>query len=136
MLSKELPIGYWIKQADELLTKGINVIHSSFDLDRTEWQVLHSINEKGQINKIELTAFIKPFADQDTLNTIIKKFEEAEVLQEKGETLTLTGKGIELHRTCFERQKVFRQKAMAGVSESQYQETVSTLRKIVENLNG
>src|SRR5438128_2509899 len=119
MRSKNLPIGYWIKQVDELLTKRIDGIQSSFDLTRTEWQVLNLSKEKGPINRLELATLIKPFADLNSFNTILAKFEDSQLLEAENGKLTLTGKGIELHKACFEKQKVFRQKAMAGISEQQ-----------------
>ncbi len=36
MKLKDLPIGYWIKQADNLLTQGINKIQAEFDFSRTD----------------------------------------------------------------------------------------------------
>lgn len=135
MKSQRLPIGYWIKRADELLTKEIDEIQSSFELTRTDWQVLNSIFERGQTDKSELTTLMKPFADLDLLNTILIKFKEDNLLREGTEQLTLTDKGIELHKACFEKQKAFRQKAMADISEQQYQETILTLQKIINNLS-
>ena len=129
------PIGYWIKQADELLTKRINEIHFSAGLTRTDWQVLNSINGIGQITRNKLLTDIKPFADENSLNTIIAKLKDEGLLVEVTEEFTLTAKGIELHRSCLEKQNTFRQKAMIGISEQQYEETVSTLQKIVANIS-
>lgn len=63
MQSNKMPIGYWIKQADELLTRGIDDIYSSSGITRTGWQILNSINEKEFIMKVDLTNLMKPFAD-------------------------------------------------------------------------
>lgn len=128
------PIGYWIKQADEFLTKGINEVQSSFGLTRTDWQVLNFVNEKGQTDANELEIFIKPFADGDTLQLIIAKFIKNLLLKEETGKFSLTDKGIKLHGNCLEKQKIFRQKAMADISEQQYQETILTLQKIINNL--
>ena len=134
MTSKEPPIGYWIKQVDELLTKGINEIHSSFELTRTEWQVLNSIKENEKISKSELSALIRPFESEDSLDTTLGKLREKKILSGETEKLLLTDKGIEMHKACMEKQKAFRQKAMTNISEQQYQEIIITLKKIAENL--
>lgn len=63
MQQENKPIGYWIKQADELLTQGINTIQASFQLDRTDWQVLNTIAEHRSIGSRELTQSIQPFAN-------------------------------------------------------------------------
>jgi hypothetical protein len=63
MQSKELPIGYWIKQTDLLLTKGIDDIQSSFGMTRTDWQILNAVSEKAFVNRVDLINLILPFAD-------------------------------------------------------------------------
>jgi|SRR5450432_3653726 len=134
MEAKKLPIGYFIKQADDLLTKGINEIQSESGLTRTDWQILNSIAEKEQSNEAELTMLLKPFAKENSVNAILTKFKTDLLLNEKDNKLSLTKKGIELHKTCLEKQKLFRQTAMLDISELQYQQAVSTLQKIIENL--
>jgi hypothetical protein len=134
MQTKKLPIGYFIKQADDLLTKGINEIQSESRLTRTDWQILNSIAEKEQLNKAELITLMKPFADENSVNIILTKFKTGLLLSENGTKLSLTEKGIELHKTCFVKQKLFRVTAMLDITEQQYQQTISTLQKIIENL--
>ena len=134
MQSNKMPIGYWIKQADELLTRGIDDIHSSFRITRTGWQILNSISEKEFIMKVDLTNLMKPFADANNIKDILTKFKAEHLVNEEEQKLTLTDKGIELHKTCFEQQKIFRQKVMSGISEQDYQIAILTLQKIVANL--
>ncbi len=45
MKSKDLPIGYWMKQADNLLTLGIDKIQAAFGFSRTDWQILNALKE-------------------------------------------------------------------------------------------
>ena len=127
MQTKTAPIGYWIKKADNALTKGIDEIQSVFGLTRTGWQVLNSIKEKGSLNKTELVSRMQPFADENSLNYILTDFTIRELLEDGSGQLSLTEKGILLHQSCFEKQTEFRKKAMAGISEQQYQETVLIL---------
>lgn len=51
MQTKNIPIGYWVKQADEFLMKGINEIHASMQMTRTEWQMNNSIHENITIDR-------------------------------------------------------------------------------------
>ena len=134
MQSNKMPIGYWIKQADELLTRGIDDIHSSFGITRTGWQILNSINEKEFIMRVDLTNLIKPFADANNVKGILTKFKAEHLVNEDEEKLTLTDKGIKLYKTCFEQQKIFRQKVMSGISEQDYEIAILTLQKMVANL--
>lgn len=76
MQPKDLPVGYWIKKADDLLTKGINKIHLSFNIKRTEWQILHYINESNSISEEKLVFVMEPFADKSAVENILSDFEK------------------------------------------------------------
>lgn len=94
MQTKNLPIGYWIKQADEQLTKGINDIQSSFGITRTDWQILNSINEKVFIEKDDLINHMRPFADANSVENVLTKFKAEHLINEVEQKLTLTDKGV------------------------------------------
>lgn len=130
------PIGYWIKRADELLTKGINEIQSSLGLTRTGWQILNTIHEKGQVNSSEIASLLKSFADEQAVGSLLIEFREEYIVAEANQLLSLTEKGMELHAACFEKQKLFRQKMMNKISEQEYKQTISTLQRMIENLSG
>jgi len=134
MQPKELPIGYWIKKADELLTKGIDNIQLKFGIDRTSWQILNLIKENDTIRKAELAKLMQPFADENILANILFSLEQENLLNKQSQTLALTAKGVTLHKACFEEQKIFRQKSIQNISEGEYQTTILTLKKLVENL--
>jgi hypothetical protein len=135
MEKKNLPIGYWIKLADELLTGGINKIQASLKVTRTEWQVLNLINERPFINKSDLIAILEPFADTGAIEVIFSRFAiEGLIIAENDEILELTEKGHVLYELCASKQQTFRQKAMAGISDEEYRATIVTLQKIVANI--
>lgn len=133
MQSKKLPIGYWIKQVDNILTKGIDDIQSSFGMTRTDWQILNSVSENETIEKIELTKIMSPFLDTNLIDDILKKLKDRHLIDENNQKLILTDKGEKQHSQCLEKQKLFRQKTMTGISQQDYQVTVLTLQKIIEN---
>lgn len=135
MQTKQLPIGYWLKQADELLTKRIDDIQSSFGITRKDWQILNAIDENGLIQKSSLAHLMSPFAASKAVNDILVKLRAEHLIEEQDEKLALTAKGKELHLTCLDQQKKFRQTAMTGVSEQDYEVTISTLQKIVANIS-
>lgn len=134
MQPQKLPIGYWIKQADNLLTAGIDAIHSNAGITRTGWQVLNSIHENGSLQKAALFSLLSPFANEQSLEQILMKLADDNLIEVKDDILFLTGGGKKLHQQCFEQQKAFRQKAISGITEQDYQVTVLTLQRIVENL--
>lgn len=134
MQPQKLPIGYWIKEADNLLTAGIDAIHSNAGLTRTGWQVLNSIHENGSFQKAALFSLLSPFANEQTLEQILVKLAGDNLIEVKEDILFLTSGGKKLHQQCFDQQKAFRQKIMSGITEQDYQVAVLTLQRIVENL--
>lgn len=134
MQPKDLPVGYWIKKADDLLTKGINKIHLSFNIKRTEWQILHYINESNSISEEKLVFVMEPFADKSAVENILSDFEKEELSIKESNTFSITQKGHELHNSCFTQQQLFRQKTMSGITDEEYKITVITLQKMVENM--
>lgn len=135
MQQKQLPIGYYLKLADNCLTKGIDEIQSQYDLNRIEWQVLNSIYEKPEVLKSEILELMKPLADNQLVETILAKFIDKSQVEFKNNILALTTKGKELHNSCLDTQKDFRKKAINDISEADYQTTISTLQKMIANIS-
>jgi DNA-binding MarR family transcriptional regulator len=135
MQQKKLPIGYYLKLADNYLTKGIDEIQSEFGLNRIEWQVLNSIFEKPEILKGEILELMKPLADNQSVENIFTKFIDKNQVEMKNNMLTLATEGKDLHKSCFDRQQEFRKKALTDISEADYQITISTLQKLIANIS-
>lgn len=135
MQQKRLPIGYYLKLADNCLTKGIDEIQSQHGLNRIEWQILNSIYEKSSIHRQEIIEIMKPLADSQFVETVLSKFSSKNFIETNNDILTLTTAGQDLHKACFDTQQEFRKKAVLGISETDYQMTISTLQKMIDNIN-
>lgn len=135
MQQKRLPIGYYLKLADNCLTKGIDEIQSKHGLNRIEWQVLNSIYEKPQASKSEVLELMKPLADSQLVETVFTKFIDKKQVESKNDMLTLTIAGKELHKSCFDTQQEFRKKSVTDISEADYQTTITTLQKMIANIS-
>jgi DNA-binding MarR family transcriptional regulator len=136
MKQKQLPIGYYLKLADNCLTTGIDEIQSKHGLNRMEWQVLNAIHEKPEILISEIIELMKPIADDHLIGTIVTKFiVKKQVEVNNSNMLTLTVGGKELYESCFSTQLEFRKKAVTGISDSDYQTTISTLQKMIANIS-
>ena len=48
MTEKNLPIGYWLKQVDKLITEQIDQAQAVHGVYRTEWQILNLLRENGR----------------------------------------------------------------------------------------
>jgi DNA-binding MarR family transcriptional regulator len=136
MASKQLPIGYYLKKADNLLTRAIDKIQASSHLTRTGWQVLHAIHEEGQLEEATLAILMRPFATGDILQTLLTELRKAGLIETKAGALVLTESGIKRHEASFTRQQEFRQRLMSGISRQEYEQAVQTLQKLIDNLQG
>lgn len=135
MQTKNLPIGYWIKQADQMLTKGIDEIQSLFNMTRIDWQIINSINENNVIERSELIDLIMPFANFEKVEAVLSKLQNEDLVKSEHDiSFTLTEKGQKLHKACLEQQQSFRQKVMTGIAGEDYETTLRTLKKIIENI--
>lgn len=136
MQNQKLPIGYWIKKADQALNTGIDSVQSSFGINRTGWQILNSLSEKREVNKTELLSLLSPFSSESMTEQILAEFQVRHLINVDQDKIGLTGVGRELHIACAEKQNGFRQLVMQGITEEDYQTTVQTLQKMVENISG
>ncbi|MES2648248.1 MAG: hypothetical protein V4717_15330 [Bacteroidota bacterium] len=71
MEPKNLPVGYWIKQADNLLTEGINRIHEVNGLNRSAWQLLHLLSKQTTSDIVTIIEIIEPFGDAGSIHEIL-----------------------------------------------------------------
>src|SRR5690606_3686826 len=135
MKNNKLPIGYYLKKADNLLTEGINNIFKALDINRLKWQILHSLTDNKRIDRSAMPSSLGPFADEEQIKLSIADLIERGLVQQIGDTdIKLTNKGEEFHQLCFQKQKAFRLKATEGLSQEAYFKTIETLEKIISNL--
>jgi MarR family transcriptional regulator, organic hydroperoxide resistance regulator len=132
-----VPIGYWLKATDELLTEGINRAQAAGNLTRTEWQVLNLLHEVGQASRGRLAEVLTPFTTTEALSDTIDHLTQrglVDTASAGAAELSLTEPGRGAHAEALQRQKAVRQQAMQGITEADYLTTVRVLQQIVENL--
>jgi DNA-binding MarR family transcriptional regulator len=134
MDNKKLPIGYWIKQVDQLLTDGIDTIQARFGMTRSHWQIINLLSEEPLIKKQRLLETMRPFMDQAAAEQALAELSYKGLVAVLGDDVSLTDTGKKQHTECFEQQKECRQSVMKDITPDAYQTTIQTLQKIVENL--
>lgn len=133
-----LPIGYWLKKVDELLTARINEAQEANGLLRTEWQILNFLFENSAATNTQITGILQPFADADTVQAAVDRLIQRGLIVAKGEgtsELALTEQGLKVHARALQTQKQVRQQAMQGISDEEYATTVRVLQQMVANLS-
>jgi hypothetical protein len=78
-----LPIGYWIRRADQLLTASIDKAQKANGLSRTDWQILNALYELGSAVTIdELATPMRPFLDAPSLHEAVTSLDERGLVTE------------------------------------------------------
>jgi hypothetical protein len=132
-----LPIGYWLKRADALLTQRIDDAQRAHGLTRLGWQALNLVSEKRTATHIDIVTTLRPFADAAAVDQILAGVADRHVLSGSAETgFDLNPAGAEIHDRARTAQLAIRQNAVAGISNAEYATTVRVLQRLVENLLG
>lgn len=138
-VKRELPIGYWLKYTDELLTQQINQIHHAHGISRTDWQVLHMIYQANSVSQTEILETMQRFTDAAGLGKIINNFMQRGWLNQQMASsgdirMQLSDAGLEMHHLLLERQTAVRKRAMQGISQEEYALVIRVLQTMVSNL--
>lgn len=134
-----LPIGYWLKRADEVLTGRINEAQLANGLRRTDWQILNVLYEVGSATEEQLATPMRPFADVTVLREAVMGLTQRGLVDgdgSAGKNYILTQQGQRTHASALALQKEVRDRAIKGISEADYTTAVRVLQQIVENLDG
>lgn len=136
--AKQLPIGYWLKHVDAVITEHVDRVLDDNGFTRLRWQALNSIYEGGTVGRRSLAATLGIFADSGELNEIVNGFvQEGWVVEhdsgDAGE-LTLTGAGKSKREIIFQLQTNVRKQAMQGITEQEYITVIDVLQRIAQNL--
>jgi DNA-binding MarR family transcriptional regulator len=134
---RQLPIGHWLKQADQALTTRINAVQEANGISRTEWQVLNVLHEVVTATREQIADPLRHFDVEGSLGEAIDGLVTRGLL-ERDSTGTsgwrLTTEGRRVHGDALLLQKRVRQQAVQGISEADYATTVQVLERLVENL--
>jgi DNA-binding MarR family transcriptional regulator len=137
-VTKQQPIGYWLKHADEVITEHVDQVLSDNGFTRFRWQVLNIVYLAGTTTRSGVFDTMQTFIDARQLDEIIDGFVKEGWLVKRGEgdaaQLTLTDAGKAERETVFKLQSEVRRRAMRGVTEQDYAKVIDVLQRMVKNL--
>jgi DNA-binding MarR family transcriptional regulator len=132
---RQRPIGFWLKRADELLTKRIDEAQRASGLIRLEWQALNVVRERVTASAEEVAAVLQSFADrQRVYETLAQLARRGTIAQSADARWSLTEAGTSLYEGALAVQQQIRQRAMTGISDTEYAAAVRVLKRLVDNL--
>ena len=137
-ITKQPPIGYWLKHTDEVITKHVNQVLSDNSFTRFRWQVLNILYEAGTATRSDVFTTMKTFIDARQLDEILDGFVQEGwlVTDSDGDstTLVLTDAGKAEREAIFKMQSEVRRRALQGITEQEYTTVINVLQRMVKNL--
>ena len=70
-VTKQQPIGYWLKRADTVITEHIDRVLSDNGFTRFRWQVLNIVYQAGTITRSGVSDTMQTFIDARQLEEIV-----------------------------------------------------------------
>jgi len=137
---RNTPIGYWLKQADLVLTEHLGRALDDHGLTRFHWQVLNLLNQRGPTTRAAVSEAMRLFVDAAGVDGILDDLAGRGWLwrREHGGTgtteLALTDEGRQGHARVFELVDATRRRSQEGISEEDYATVIRTLQRMVANL--
>lgn len=133
---RQLPIGYWLKRVDELITKHSNAALAERGFTRLRWQLLNSVAEAGTLSREQLLSTLAPFAQAEELDSLAARLVEAGLMEadEGSGSLTITAAGRAEREALLQLQQQVRTRAFAGISAEEYAALIDVLQRVAQNL--
>ena len=134
------PIGYWLQAADEALTRATDLALAAESLSRLECQVLDTLQQIGPTSLPDLLTALRAAGPMERITTAFDRFSDAGLIAatQAGprviQQIQLTPTGRERHAAALAIQQQVRERATAGIPESDYATTLAVLERIVRNL--
>jgi DNA-binding MarR family transcriptional regulator len=134
------PIGYWLKHADEVITKHVNQALRDQGLTQFHWQMLNITHEAGVTSWAQVFGTMQSFVDAIELDQIISDFVQRGWMIRRAQAvpmateLELTDQGNQEFTRIFTLQRAVRQQAFQGITPEEYTTVIDVLQRMVSNL--
>lgn len=137
-MTRQPPIGYWLKHLDEVITKHTDLVLKENGFTRSRWQTLNIIYQEGNLSRQKLFATMQTFLNSHQLDEIVSEFIKKGWLVQQGEgddiQLATTENGKVEREITFTLQSEVRKRLMQGVTEQEYTIVIDVLQRMVKNL--
>lgn len=135
-IMEKLPIGWYLKEADSLITQFTNSAFESFGLNRFHWQVLKNIAAHGKISKELYYHQVSRFLTMAELDEIMETLHTRNWICHTNDLYSFTDTGKQEYAAIEALQLKCREKIMEGITEEEYLNAINFLEKMIRNLRG
>ncbi|CAL1518935.1 hypothetical protein [Chitinophaga sp. MM2321] len=130
------PIGWYLKEADSLITSTFDASFESLGITRFHWQVLKNIKDDGQLNKKDYYPKVSRFITATELDDILSSLISREWVMIAQDNYFMTDMGKHAFAKMETLQQEVKEKMMSGSNPEDYNTTVKFLSLIINNLGG
>lgn len=135
-IDQKLPIGWYLKEADSLITHYTNIAFESFGINRFHWQVLKNIDKHEKISKELYYHQVSRFLTEAELDGILETLLTRNWIQHANDHYSFTDTGKQEYAAIEALQMKNREKVMEGTTTEEYLTTINFLEKMIRNMGG
>jgi hypothetical protein len=132
----KLPIGWYLKEADSLITQYVNASFESFGINRFHWQLIKNISLHGKICQSLYYHQVSRFMTEAELAEIFASLVERHWIAQDGDMYSFTEAGKTAFALIEEKQMENRKHMMEGTTQEEYDITIGFLERVIRNMGG
>jgi hypothetical protein len=130
------PIGFWLKELDQLIEGTLDRALADEGVTRRDWQLLNAL-EPTPAPRAQVIETLRPFwgVDADEPDAVLEGLiTRGWALRDPADRVSLSPEGDAARAVLLERVKALRAAIADGITPEQYNTTVETLGRMAENL--
>lgn len=124
-------------QTVRVITKGLNITFTPYQLHSSEWSLITTLKQTGPITQKDLANYlnIEPPAVSKTLSVLEKKgfIDRTTGIDKREKNVTLSNKSLTLYSEWLEVSNKHRQALLGNLSEEQQAELLTSLKIIFQH---
>lgn len=135
-IANKMPIGWYLKEADTLITHFLNSAFETYGINRFHWQVMKNIDTHGKISKELFYHQVNRFLSKEELGQVLELLLTRKWILQEEDNYSFTAAGREEYKQIAALQQSNKEKIMEGTSPEDYLTTITFLEAIIKNMGG
>lgn len=135
-IKKKLPIGWYLKEADSLITQYMNAAFETFGISRFHWQAMKNIDTHTKISKALYYHQVSRFLSETELEEMLQSLVSRGWVQQDQDMYSFTSIGKTKFDEIAANQQGNHEKILTGTTTEEYLSTINFLETIIKNMGG